>query len=89
MILLKRSIKVLERARKVNPQPPRLLPPTPDQEQEKVDLRNQITDERKKAEQWMLDNGVQHMVIKLTPARKTRVAMLVEAFEAVVPLPEV
>ncbi|KAL3327193.1 hypothetical protein AABB24_037740, partial [Solanum stoloniferum] len=77
MILLKRSIKVLERARKVNPEPPRLLPPTPDQEQEKVDLRNQITDERKKAEQWMLDNGVQHMVSKLTPARKTRVAMLV------------
>ncbi|KAK4725410.1 hypothetical protein R3W88_028189 [Solanum pinnatisectum] len=89
MILLKRSIKVLERARKVNPQLPRLLPPTPDQEQEKVDLRNQITDERKKAEQWMLDNGVQHMVSKLTPAWKTRVAMLVEAFEAVVPLPEV
>ncbi|KAK6778959.1 hypothetical protein RDI58_025677 [Solanum bulbocastanum] len=80
---------VLERARKVNPQPPRLLPPTTDQEQEKVDLRNQITDERKKVEQWMLDNGVQHMVNKLTLARKTTVAMLVEAFEAVVPLPEV
>ncbi|KAH0721280.1 hypothetical protein KY290_006203 [Solanum tuberosum] len=89
LILLKRSIKVLERARKVNPQPPQLLPPTPDQEQEKVDLRNQMTNERNKAEQWMLDNAVQHMVSKLTPARKTRVAMLVEAFEAVVPLPEV
>ncbi|XP_049376086.1 calmodulin binding protein PICBP-like [Solanum verrucosum] len=89
MILLKRSIKVLERARKVNPQPPQLLPPTPDQEQEKVDLRNQMSNERNKAEQWMLDNAVQHMVSKLTPARKTRVAMLVEAFEAVVPLPEV
>ncbi|KAG5583474.1 hypothetical protein H5410_054101 [Solanum commersonii] len=89
MILLKRSIKVLERARKVNPQPPQLLPHTPDQEQEKVDLRNQMSNERNKAEQWMLDNAVQHMVSKLTPARKTRVAMLVEAFEAVVPLPEV
>ncbi|XP_015089487.1 calmodulin binding protein PICBP-like [Solanum pennellii] len=86
LILLKRSIKVLERARKVNPQPPQLLPPTPDQEQEKVDLRNQMSNER---EQWMLDNAVQRMVSKLTPARKTRVAMLVEAFEAVVPLPEV
>ncbi|TMW98539.1 hypothetical protein EJD97_003906 [Solanum chilense] len=84
LILLKRSIKVLERARKVNPQPP-----TPDQEQDKVDLRNQISNERKKAEQWMLDNAVQRMVSKLTPARKTRVAMLVEAFEAVVPIPEV
>uniref|UniRef100_M1CXC4 PNCBP n=2 Tax=Solanum tuberosum TaxID=4113 RepID=M1CXC4_SOLTU len=89
MILLKRSIKVLARARKVNPQPPQLLPPTPDQEQEKVDLRNQMTNEKNKAEQWMLDNAVQNMVSKLTPARKTRVAMLVEAFESVVPLPEV
>lgn len=89
LILLKRSIKSLERARKLNQQTPRLMPPTPDQEQEKVDLRNQMSNERKKAEQWMLDNAVQHMVSKLTPARKTRVAILVEAFEAVVPLPEV
>ncbi|XP_055809211.1 calmodulin binding protein PICBP-like [Solanum dulcamara] len=90
LILLKRSIKALERARKLNPQPPQLLLPSlPDQEKEKVDLRNQMTDERRKAEQWLLDNAVQHMVSKLTPTRKTRVAMLVEAFEAVVPFPEV
>ncbi|CAN4109183.1 unnamed protein product [Withania somnifera] len=71
LILLKRSIKALERSRKINPQPPQLLPL------------------RKKAEQWMLNNAMQHMVNKLSPARETRVAMLVEAFEAVVPLPEV
>nr|AAN71903.1 calcium/calmodulin protein kinase 1 [Nicotiana tabacum]AAS67891.1 calcium/calmodulin protein kinase [Nicotiana tabacum] len=122
-----------------------LLPPTPDllPEPETVDLRHQMTDERKKAEKWMLDYAMQHIVTTLTPARKNllkrsikalekarkfnprapklireavneilttpiqddssdtditmdqefsemeRVAMLVEAFEAVVPLPEI
>lgn len=89
LILLKRSIKALERARKFNPRAPQLLPLTPDQEPEKVDLRHQLTDERKKAEKWMLDYAMQNIVTTLTPARKRRVAMLVEAFEAVVPLPEV
>ncbi|CAN4089837.1 unnamed protein product [Withania somnifera] len=89
LILLKRSIKALERARKFNPRAPQLLPLTPDQEPEKVDLRHQMTNERKKAEKWMLDYAMQNIVTTLTPARKRRVAMLVEAFEAVVPLPEV
>nr|NP_001275407.1 PNCBP [Solanum tuberosum]AAL48201.1 PNCBP [Solanum tuberosum] len=89
LILLKRSIKALEKARKFNPRAPQFLPLTPDQEPEKVDLRHQMTDERKKAEKWMLDYAMQHIVTTLTPARKKRVAMLVEAFEAVVPLPEV
>lgn len=89
LILLKRSIKALERARKFNPRAPQFLPLTPDQEPEKVDLRHQMTDERKKAEKWMLDYAMQNLVTTLTPARKKRVAMLVEAFEAVVPLPEV
>lgn len=89
LILLKRSIKALEKARKFNPRAPQLLPPTPDQEPETVDLKHQMTDERKKAEKWMLDYAMQHIVTTLTPARKKRVAMLVEAFEAVVPLPEI
>ncbi|KAL2553116.1 calmodulin binding protein PICBP-like [Forsythia ovata] len=88
LILLKRSIKALEKARKLNPLPPRQFSVMPDPEQEKADLRNQMMDERKKAEQWMLDYAVQHIVTKLTPARKRKVAMLVEAFEAVVPLPD-
>ncbi|KAK2967359.1 hypothetical protein RJ640_027636 [Escallonia rubra] len=88
LILLKRSIKALETVRKLNSRPPEQLPLARDPEAEKVDLRRQMVDERKKAEQWMLDYAVQHIVTKLTPARKRRVAMLVEAFEAVVPLPE-
>ncbi|CAH9068781.1 unnamed protein product [Cuscuta epithymum] len=73
LMLLKRSITALQSARKP----------------EKVELRNQMIDERRKAEQWMLDYAVQNIVTKLTPARKRRVAMLVEAFEAVVPFPQV
>lgn len=89
LMLLKRSIKALEKARDFRPQPHQLLPQIPDPEPEKVDLRQQMMDERKKAEQWMLDYAVQHIVTKLTPARKRRVFMLVEAFEAVVPFPEI
>ncbi|XP_063947448.1 calmodulin binding protein PICBP [Daucus carota subsp. sativus] len=89
LILLKRSIKALENFRKLKPKPSQHMPLTSDPEEEKVNLKQQMTDERKKAEQWMLDYAVQHIVTKLTPARKRRVAMLVEAFEAVVPLPEV
>lgn len=89
LILLKRSIKALEDFRKLNPKPSQQIPLASDPEEEKVNLKQQMMDERKKAEQWMLDYAVQHIVTKLTPARKRRVAMLVEAFEAVVPLPEV
>ncbi|PHU17101.1 hypothetical protein BC332_12796 [Capsicum chinense] len=49
LILLKTSIMALERARKFNPRTPQLLPTTPNQEPEKVDLRHQMTDERKKS----------------------------------------
>ncbi|KAL0453169.1 UNVERIFIED_CONTAM: Calmodulin binding protein PICBP [Sesamum latifolium] len=79
LILLKRSIKALEKARRLKPQP---------QEPEKNETKRQMTDERRKAEKWMLDYAVQHIVTKLTPARKQRVSMLVEAFEAVIPFPE-
>ncbi|XP_057468032.1 calmodulin binding protein PICBP-like [Actinidia eriantha] len=89
LILLKRTIKALEMARKSNLQAPQFLPKKPDPEEKKVDLRHQLMDEKKKAEEWMLDYALQHVVTKLTPARKRRVSMLVEAFEAVVPLPEV
>ncbi|VFQ92141.1 unnamed protein product [Cuscuta campestris] len=88
LLVLKRSIMALENARKIKLQKPQNLPMEPDPEPEKHDLRHQMMDERKKAHQWMLDYAVQHIVTKLTPARKKRVAMLVEAFEAVVPLPE-
>ncbi|KAI3830199.1 hypothetical protein L1987_04333 [Smallanthus sonchifolius] len=89
LIMLKRSIKALEGFRKLKSPSPGQEILKSDQEQERVDLRRQVVDERKKAEQWMLDYAVQHIVTKLTPARKKRVSMLVEAFEAVVPFPEI
>ncbi|PIN21042.1 Calcium/calmodulin-dependent protein kinase [Handroanthus impetiginosus] len=88
LMLLRRSIRALEKARELKPQSRTLLPQMSNPEPEKVELRSQMMDERKKAEQWMLDYAVQHIVTKLTPTRKRMVSMLVEAFEAVVPLPE-
>ncbi|KAF7148867.1 hypothetical protein RHSIM_Rhsim03G0032700 [Rhododendron simsii] len=88
LMLLKRSMKALEKARKPNLRATQSLPVDLGKVEEKVDLRHQSMVEKKKAEQWMLDYAVQHIVTKLTPARKRRVSMLVEAFEAVVPLPE-
>lgn len=89
LMLLKRSIKALEKTRKPILQATQSLPVKLDKEEDKVDLRHQSMEEKKKAEEWMLDYAVQHIVTKLTPARKRRVSMLVEAFEAVVPLPDV
>lgn len=89
LILLNRSIKALEGFRKLKPPTPQEAISKNDQEHEKVELRNQMMNEKKKAEQWMLDYAVQHIVTKLTPTRKKRVSMLVEAFEAVVPFPEI
>lgn len=89
LMLLKRSINAMEKARELKSQSQQLLSLSSDPQTEKIDLRQQMMDERKKAEQWMLDYAVQNIVSKLNPARKRRVTMLVEAFEAVVPLPTV
>ncbi|XP_076958470.1 uncharacterized protein LOC143634202 [Bidens hawaiensis] len=89
LILLNRSIRALEGFRSMKTQTPQRETLKSDHEDERVELRRQMMDERKKAEQWMLDYAVQHIVTKLTPSRKKRVSMLVEAFEAVVPLPDI
>eukprot|EP00268_Persea_americana_P060093 TRINITY_DN7444_c0_g1_i1.p1 TRINITY_DN7444_c0_g1~~TRINITY_DN7444_c0_g1_i1.p1 ORF type:complete len:958 (+),score=236.71 TRINITY_DN7444_c0_g1_i1:612-3485(+) len=84
----KRPIENCDQLKKFNPRPPRYLLPEPDPEAEKVDLRHQMMDERKNAEEWMIDYALQKTVTKLAPARKRRVALLVEAFETVMPLPK-
>lgn len=85
VILLRRFIKALEKVRKFNPRGPRYLPVEPDSESEKVRLRHQDMAERKGTEEWMLDYALRQVVSKLTPARKRKVELLVEAFETVVP----
>ncbi|XP_077241656.1 uncharacterized protein LOC143882116 [Tasmannia lanceolata] len=83
-----KTIEDCEEDREFNPRAPRYLIPEPDPEAEKVDLRHQMMDERKGAEEWMLDYALQQAVSKLAPARKKRVSLLVEAFETVTPVPK-
>lgn len=85
VILLRRFIKALEKVRKFNPRGPRYLPLEPDSEAEKVNLRHQDMEKRKGTEEWMLDYALRQVVSKLTPARKRKVELLVEAFETVIP----
>jgi Plant calmodulin-binding domain len=74
-----------EYMRGFNPRAPNFLPVEPDPESEKVDLRHQMMDERKNAEEWMLDYALRKAVNQLAPARKKKVELLVAAFETVVP----
>lgn len=85
VILLRRFIKALEKVRKFNPRGPKYLPIEPDSEAEKVNLKHQDMAERKGTEEWMLDYALRQVVSKLTPARKRKVELLVEAFETVTP----
>ncbi|KAM1469056.1 hypothetical protein ACFX15_039191 [Malus domestica] len=78
-----------EEQRKFHPREPNYLPLVPDPEPEKVDLRHQIIDNKKNTDEWMLDYALQQAVTKLAPARKKKVALLVAAFETVMPAPKV
>jgi hypothetical protein len=79
----KRLMKDAEQMRKINPRKPNFLPFVPDPEPEKVKLKHQMMDDRKNVEEWMLDYSLRQAVTKLAPARKKKVALLVEAFETV------
>ncbi|KAL9233808.1 hypothetical protein vseg_008757 [Gypsophila vaccaria] len=91
---LKRSVRRKEanedseEDRDFNPRPPNFLPIEPEPEAEKVDLRHQDMDERRNSQDWMLDHALQKTVNQLAPARKRKVALLVEAFETVLPIPK-
>ncbi|KAF7033210.1 hypothetical protein CFC21_044330 [Triticum aestivum] len=74
-----------ERIRAFNPRAPNFLPVAPDPDAEKVDLRHQMTDDRKNAEEWMVDYALRRTVNKLARAQKRKVEMLVQAFETVLP----
>ncbi|PSS09948.1 Dentin sialoprotein [Actinidia chinensis var. chinensis] len=84
----KRPDEESEEEKKFNPQEPNYLSVEPDPEAEKVDLRHQMMDERRNSEEWMIDYALQQAVTKLAPARKRKVALLVEAFENVMPIPK-
>ncbi|TVU19172.1 hypothetical protein EJB05_35309, partial [Eragrostis curvula] len=74
-----------EYLRGFNPRAPNFLPLELDPDEEKVDLRHQMVDERKNAEEWMIDYALRRAVTNLAPARKKKVELLVQAFETVLP----
>uniref|UniRef100_A0A0D3G717 Calmodulin-binding domain-containing protein n=1 Tax=Oryza barthii TaxID=65489 RepID=A0A0D3G717_9ORYZ len=74
-----------EYLRGFNPRAPNFLPLELDPESEKVDLKHQMMDERKNAEEWMIDYALRRAVNNLGPARKKKVELLVQAFETVLP----
>ncbi|CAN6485923.1 unnamed protein product [Victoria cruziana] len=71
--------------RMFNPRRPKFLPINPDPEREKVNLRHQMMDERKNAEEWMLDYALRKAVSRLAPSQRKKVTLLVAAFEAIMP----
>lgn len=78
-----------EDPRRFNPRDPNYLPIAPKPEAEKVDLRHQQMDDRRNSDEWMIDHALRQAVTRLAPARKRKVALLVEAFEKVMPIPKV
>ncbi|KAM7266918.1 hypothetical protein ACFE04_009084 [Oxalis oulophora] len=75
-----------ENSWKFNPAEPNYLPLTLEPDKEKVDLKHQITDDRRNAEEFMSDYALQQAVSKLATAKKKKVALLVAAFETVSPV---
>ncbi|KAL8161005.1 hypothetical protein V2J09_012494 [Rumex salicifolius] len=84
----KRNIKEdSEEMKAFNPREPNFLEIEPDLDSEKVDLKHQEMDERRNSEEFMLDFALRKAVDHLAPARKKKVALLVAAFETVIPPP--
>ncbi|KAL0736650.1 hypothetical protein Bca4012_012860 [Brassica carinata] len=79
---LRKFVKALENVRKFNSREPRFLPLDPGVEAERVNLRHQETRNKRNGDEWMVDNSLQEVVSKLTPARRDKVKLLVQAFES-------
>ncbi|XBJ10214.1 hypothetical protein VPH35_015126 [Triticum aestivum] len=77
-----------EYMRGFNPRAPNFLPLESDPDAEKVDLKHQTAEDRKNAEEWMIDYALRRAVNNLGPARKKKVELLVQAFETVLPQDE-
>ncbi|CAL4972136.1 unnamed protein product [Urochloa decumbens] len=71
--------------RPFKPKPPNFLPSETGPGAEKVDLRHLTADDRRTAEEWMVDYALRKAVKKLARAQKRKVEMLVQAFETVLP----
>ncbi|KAH0459418.1 hypothetical protein IEQ34_012232 [Dendrobium chrysotoxum] len=83
--LRRQPSKFRESVKEFNRRPPRLLELQVEPEQEQVNLKHQTVDERKAAEEWMIDNALSKALRRLASTRKKKVPLLVAAFEAVMP----
>ncbi|PKU65437.1 calmodulin binding protein PICBP-like [Dendrobium catenatum] len=83
--LRRQPSKFRESVKEINRRPPRLLELQDEPEQEQVNLKHQTVDERKAAEEWMIDNALSKALRRLASTRKKKVPLLVAAFEAVMP----
>ena len=72
LILLKRFVNALEKVRNINPKRPRRFPSDANLEIGKVFLKHQTVEEKKNAEEWMLDYALQKVVSKLAPAQRQK-----------------
>ncbi|CAM0955766.1 unnamed protein product [Alopecurus aequalis] len=80
----RRTAEEEEYMRGFNPRAPNFLPLELDLDSEKVDLKHQTAEDRKNAEEWMIDYALRRAVNNLG-ARKKKVELLVQAFETVLP----
>ncbi|GAB2267165.1 hypothetical protein Dimus_002149 [Dionaea muscipula] len=87
VILVKRFIKAVEKMRKLNRWRARHISQQSPAESERIHLNHHALGQRKSYEEWMLDYALQEVIGKLAPAQRKRVAMLVEAFETINPVP--
>ncbi|KAL0916442.1 hypothetical protein M5K25_013953 [Dendrobium thyrsiflorum] len=83
--LRRQPSKFRESVKEFNRRPPRLLDLQVEPEQEQVNLKHQTVDERKAAEEWMIDNALSKALRRLASTRKKKVPLLVAAFETVMP----
>ncbi|PHT35030.1 hypothetical protein CQW23_26830 [Capsicum baccatum] len=83
--ILLQWFKELEKVRKINPRKPRYLQLNPDPKAEKVNLRTQTADERKRGEEWMLDYALQQAISQLALTQQRKVELLIKAFKTMVP----
>ncbi|XP_057520577.1 calmodulin binding protein PICBP-like isoform X2 [Amaranthus tricolor] len=87
-ILCKRYVKAMDKMRKLKAVPAQDISQHPHSEESTPSLRQVSTSDKNSWEEGMLDHALQKVIGNLAPAKKQRVALLVQAFETVGSQPE-
>ncbi|CAO2831645.1 unnamed protein product [Amaranthus hypochondriacus] len=88
VILCKRFVKAMDKMRKLKAVRAQDISQHPHSEQSTPSLRQVSTSDKNSWEEGMLDHALQKVIGNLAPAKKQRVALLVQAFETVGSQPE-